>query len=90
MCGAFCFCKGSGTSRAYGAVESDASLAHGLEYDYYSFNTKNHANPTIGTLAGAPGAPTFYSENVRANMSAVTGRISYLFNWGGGPVVAKY
>lgn len=62
----------------------------GLEYDYYSFNTKNHANPTIGTLAGAPGAPTFYSENVRANMSAVTGRISYLFNWGGGPVVAKY
>jgi len=54
----------------------------GLEYDYYSFNSKNHANAVIGTTGAAVGAPTFYSENIRANMSAITGRVSYLFNWG--------
>jgi outer membrane immunogenic protein len=60
----------------------------GVEYDYYSFDTKNHANPTVSGVG--VGAPTFYSENVKMNMSTVTGRISYLFNWGGGPVVARY
>jgi outer membrane immunogenic protein len=60
----------------------------GIEYDYYSFDSKNHANAVIGTTGAGVGAPTFYSENVKANMSAVTARISYLFNWG--PLVAKY
>lgn len=60
----------------------------GVEYDYYNFDTKNHSNPTVSGVG--VGAPIFYSENVKMNMSTVTGRISYLFNWGGGPVVAKY
>jgi len=60
----------------------------GLEYDYYSFDTKNHANPLIGTTGAGIGAPTFYSENVKATMSTVTARVSYLFNWG--PTVGRY
>jgi outer membrane immunogenic protein len=60
----------------------------GLEYDYYRFDSKNHSNTTIGTTGGGVGAPTFYSQNVRAELSTVTARLSYLFNaW---PVAARY
>ena len=61
----------------------------GVEYDYYQFDTSNHSNLTVSSARGNPPAPpTFYSENVKANMSTVTARLSYLFN--AGPVVARY
>ncbi|WP_316229296.1 outer membrane protein [Bradyrhizobium sp. SZCCHNR1070] len=60
----------------------------GVEYDYYSFDTKNHSNATVSTVAGAPGAPTFYSQDVKTNMSTVVLRASYLFN--PAAVVARY
>jgi outer membrane immunogenic protein len=60
----------------------------GLQYDYYDFGTERHSNPVIATTGAAVGAPTFYSQDVSTRMSTITGRISYLFNYG--PVVAKY
>ena len=60
----------------------------GLEYDYYRFDTENHSNTTIGTTGPGVGLPTFYSQNVSANLSTVTARLSYLFN--PGAVAAKY
>jgi outer membrane immunogenic protein len=50
----------------------------GVEYSYFSFDTKNHSNTTVSGVG--VGAPTFYSENVKATMSTVTARLSYLFN----------
>jgi outer membrane immunogenic protein len=58
----------------------------GVEYDYLQLNNKTHGSPVFGV---APGAPLFYSENVKADVSTVTARLSYLFNWSS-PVVAKY
>jgi outer membrane immunogenic protein len=58
----------------------------GVEYDYLNLRSKNQSNTLVSGLG--VGAPTFYSQNVKADLSTVTARLSYLFN--AGPVVAKY
>jgi outer membrane immunogenic protein len=89
------FSSGSGWHNGWtvgGGVEYKwaQNWVFGVEYDYYQFDSKNQSNAVVGTTGPAVGAPVFYSENVKMNMSTVTARLSYLFNWGGGPVVAKY
>ncbi|WP_022719694.1 outer membrane protein [Rhodopseudomonas sp. B29] len=49
----------------------------GVEYNYLNLSSKNHSGPINGV---APGAPLFYSEGVKADINAVTARVSYLFH----------
>jgi outer membrane immunogenic protein len=52
----------------------------GVEYDYLRFSSQNQSNTFISTTGLPVGPPTFYSQNVRADLSTVTARLSYLFN----------
>jgi outer membrane immunogenic protein len=57
------------------------NLILGVEFDYYNFKYDNNFTATDGSLSRV--------FNSNANVYAVTGRASWLFNWGG-PVVARY
>ena len=60
-----------------------------LEYDYMDFGSRNLT--FLGTPCGGVSAITCVNnESVRETVSVVRAGVNYRFNWGGGPVAAKY
>jgi outer membrane immunogenic protein len=59
----------------------------GLDYGYVRAESKTHVSPVLGP---APAPPLLYATEIDADIHTVQARISYLFNVGGAPVVARY
>jgi outer membrane immunogenic protein len=45
---------------------------------------------SAGVLANIPAGSVFRTDSIRQDVDLLTARINYHFNWGGGPLVAKY
>src|SRR6185436_4206856 len=63
-----------------------------FEYDHLFMGNNSHSFTSTGVLGAAiiPVGGVFRTDSIRQDVDLVTARINYRFNWGGGPVVARY
>ena len=61
-----------------------------VEYDHLFMGTHSITTTSAGVLAGIPAGAVFRTDSIRQDVDMVTARINYRFNWGGGPLVARY
>jgi outer membrane immunogenic protein len=57
----------------------------GIEYDHFDLKYGGSTSPFSNG-----GAPLLITNTSRLTIDQVVGRLTYKFNWGGGPVVARY
>ena len=63
-----------------------------FEYDHLFMGNNSRSFTSTGVLGAAiiPVGGVFRTDSIRQDVDLVTARINYRFNWGGGPVVARY
>jgi outer membrane immunogenic protein len=61
-----------------------------VEYDHLFMGHQSVTFTSAGVLAGIPAGAAFRTDSIRQDVDMVTARINYHFNWGGGPLVARY
>jgi hypothetical protein len=63
-----------------------------VEYDHLFMGSNSHSFTSTGVLGAAiiPVGGVFRTDSISQDVDLITARINYRFNWGGGPVIAKY
>ena len=63
-----------------------------VEYDHLFMGNNSRSFTSTGVLGAAviPVGGVFRTDSIRQDVDLITARINYRFNWGGGPVVARY
>jgi outer membrane immunogenic protein len=62
------------------------NLVGGVEYRHYEFGSQT----AVPVLAGSGLPNAFDTWTVKTKADTLSARLSWLFNWGGGPVMSKY